>query len=95
MLSSVLLLKVELTGQLILNWLRGVQEVIPPDVMLPEGRLETLLEQALTQQLNTVDNNRAPVQMPVSLLTDYSFSRSHIPTLTTQVLPRIPSIIKP
>ena len=51
--------------------------------MLPEGRLECLLEQALTHQLAKMDV-RVPLQMPVSLLTDYSFSRGHIPTHTTQ-----------
>ena len=60
------------------------QEIVPPDIMLPEGRLEDLLEQALTQQLTSIDI-RMPIQMPVSLLTDYSFSRGHIPTCTTQV----------
>lgn len=60
----------------------GLQEVLPADIMLPEGRLESLLEQALTHQLAKMDV-RVP-QMPVSLLTDYSFSRGHIPTHTTQ-----------
>lgn len=66
----------------------SLQEFIPPEVMLPDGRLEVLLEQALVQQLNKLDIRR-PAQMPISLLTDYCFTRGHIPTRTTQACPAL------
>ena len=56
---------------------------MPPEIMMPEARLEELLEQALAQQLNNAEIE-GPAQLPVSLLTDRSHSRPHVPTQTVQ-----------
>lgn len=60
------------------------QEVLPPEIMMPEGRLEELLEQALTQQLSNAEF-QGPSRQPVSLLTDMAHHRLHVPTQTIQV----------
>jgi WD40 repeat protein len=53
--------------------------------MVPERRLEVLVEQALTAQLSAaMFHNRATAA--VSLLTDYRAGTEHIPTRTVQVL---------
>ena len=52
--------------------------------MLPEARLEELLEQALTQQLSSTDF-QDPAQLPVSLFTDLSQNKVHVPNRTVQV----------
>ena len=62
-----------------------VQELMPPEVMMPEGRLEELLEQALTQQLSRVEISSQP-RLPVSLLTDFAYTRTRVPKHTTQVI---------
>lgn len=52
--------------------------------MVPERRLEVLVEQALTAQLSAaMFHNRATAA--VSLLTDYRAGTEHIPTRTVQV----------
>ena len=51
---------------------------------MPEGRLEELLEQALTQQLSSTDF-QGPAQLPVSLFTDLSQNKVHVPNRTVQV----------
>ena len=57
---------------------------MPPEIMMPEARLEELLEQALSQQLSNIEL-QGPAQLPVSLLTDLSSNRRHVPTQTVQV----------
>ena len=57
---------------------------MPPEIMMPEGRLEELLEQALTQQLSSTDF-QGPAQLPVSLFTDLSENKVHVPNHTVQV----------
>ncbi|KAK9865403.1 hypothetical protein WJX84_007229 [Apatococcus fuscideae] len=65
--------------------LADLQEVVAPEVMLPERRLEVLLEQALQSQLASCPfHNAQPAA--VSLLHDYQCGREQIPTCTTQVL---------
>ncbi len=62
----------------------GVQDVVPPEVMLPERRLEILVEQALQSQLASCPfHNAQPAA--VSLLHDFQCGREQIPTCTTQV----------
>ena len=61
-----------------------VQDIVPPALMVPERRLEVLVEQALTAQLSAaMFHNRATAA--VSLLTDYHAGTEHIPTRTVQV----------
>jgi hypothetical protein len=60
------------------------QELMPAEVMMPEDRLEELLEQALTQQLSNVEICSQP-HMPVSLLTDFAYTKTRVPNHTTQV----------
>lgn len=51
---------------------------------MPEGRLEELLEQALTQQFSKVEiSNQA--HLPISLLTDFAYTKTRVPKHTTQV----------
>lgn len=58
---------------------------MPPETMIPEARLEELLEQALSQQLSSAEFT-GPTQLPVSLLADLCHSRVHVPTRTVQVI---------
>lgn len=57
---------------------------MPPEIMMPEARLEELLEQALTQQLSSTDF-QGSAQLPVSLFTDLSSNKIHVPNRTVQV----------
>lgn len=62
-----------------------VQTFIPPDVMLPEGRLITLIKQALSaQRMHTAcyDN----VESELSLFADFRATPECLPTKCTQVL---------
>lgn len=65
--------------------LRALQEVVPPHIMLPDCRLETLVEQAVASQLERSLYHNFPGVRP-SLLVDYTCGREQIPTVTTQVL---------
>lgn len=60
------------------------QEVVSPDMMIPEGRLQSLVEQALDRQLERClfHNVRKPM---VSLLCDYQCGREQIPSVVCQV----------
>ena len=60
------------------------QEVVSADMMIPEGRLQTLVEQALDRQLERClyHNVRKPM---VSLLSDYQCGREQIPSVVYQV----------
>jgi WD40 repeat protein len=62
-----------------------MQAVIPPNLMLPERRLEELVEQALVAQITNCRFHNDPGARP-SLLSDYSCGTEQIPTCTTQVL---------
>ncbi|KAK9820308.1 hypothetical protein WJX72_008774 [[Myrmecia] bisecta] len=63
----------------------ALQGIAPPDVMLPERRLEVLLEQALHSQMNrSLYHNTS--HAAVSLLSDYKCGREQLPSVTTQVL---------
>lgn len=65
--------------------LRRLQTVVPPELMLPERRLEDLVEQALQAQIQACRYHNSPGARP-SLLKDYSCGTEQIPTCTTQVL---------
>jgi len=60
------------------------QEVVSPDMMIPEARLQSLVEQALDRQLERClfHNVRKPM---VSLLCDYQCGREQIPSVVCQV----------
>lgn len=68
-----------------------LQSAVPPEVMLPERRLQVLVEQAIELQLMraTYHNTR---EVQVSLFQDYQCGREQIPTHTTfvslQTLPK-------
>lgn len=66
-----------------------VQAVIPADVMLPERRLEELVEQALLAQVAACRYHNTPGIRP-SLLRDYACGTEQIPTCTTQAGARHP-----
>ncbi len=59
--------------------------IVPPEEMLPDRRLENLLEQAIDAQLAQCPYYNTH-QATVSLLSDYKCGREQIPTATTQVL---------
>lgn len=67
------------------NLLNHLQEVVSPDMMIPEARLQSLVEQALDRQLERClfHNVRKPM---VSLLCDYQCGREQIPSVVCQVL---------
>ncbi|KAL3133283.1 hypothetical protein ABBQ38_007163 [Trebouxia sp. C0009 RCD-2024] len=82
--------------QKVMNWagpdkgsrqalLNSLQEVVSADMMIPEGRLQSLVEQALDRQLERClyHNVRKPM---VSLLSDYQCGREQIPSVVYQVL---------
>ncbi|UPR04175.1 WD40 repeat domain-containing protein [Chloropicon primus] len=65
--------------------LRKLQEVIPSSVMLPENRLESLLGQAVANQISQcMYYNKTDTTF--SLLSDYSCGPEQIPSVTCQVL---------
>lgn len=57
---------------------------MPPDVLLPDNRLEVLLEQALDSQLTKCLYHNTH-HLAISLLYDYECGREQIPTTTSQV----------
>lgn len=67
-----------------LKLLEELQKVLPPTVMVPERRLENLLEQALTVQReacyfhNSIDG--------LSLYTDHHCGKDQLPSCTVQVI---------
>lgn len=67
------------------NLLVALQASIPPDVMVPEGRLEELVEQAVDSQLARC-LFRNTQQVRVSLLRDYACGLEQVPSVTTQVV---------
>jgi hypothetical protein len=64
--------------------LRRLQAVVPPEVMLPERRLEELVEQALAAQLAACPFLNSLAARP-SLLSDYACGTEQVPSCTTQV----------
>lgn len=65
--------------------LQELQEFLPPSVMIPERRLEHLIEQALiVQRKSCIFHNS--VNQPLSLFSDHQCGRDQIPNQTLQVL---------
>lgn len=62
-----------------------LQTIVPPALMLPERRLETLIEQALAAQLSASRYHNSVSSM-CSLLSDYDVSAIQLPSRTSQVL---------
>lgn len=66
------------------TFLEKLQKLLPAEVMIPESRLEHLVEQALDVQRDAcVFHNTLDSEM--SLYTDHDCGRSHIPSQTSQV----------
>jgi hypothetical protein len=66
--------------------LEELQQLLPPSIMVPEKRLEHLVEQALeVQRESCVFHNSA--DHALSLYADHRCSRDQIPTETLQVIP--------
>lgn len=65
--------------------LQEIQQLLPPSIMIPEKRLERLVEQALNVQREACifHNSLDPA---LSLFTDHQCGRDQIPTTTLQVL---------
>ncbi|XP_058197219.1 WD repeat-containing protein 26 homolog [Rhododendron vialii] len=67
------------------RFLENLQKLLPAAVMIPERRLEHLVEQALDmQRLNCVFHNTLDSEL--SLLSDHQCGRNQIPSQTSQVL---------
>ncbi|XP_059625067.1 WD repeat-containing protein 26 homolog [Cornus florida] len=65
--------------------LEELQKLLPPTVMIPERRLEHLVEQALNLQVDTcIFHNSLNKEM--SLLADHQCGRDQIPSQTLQIL---------
>lgn len=67
-----------------LQLLDALQTHIPASVMIPQRRLETLLEQAKEQQRTQCRYHA--VDTPISLYSDHVCDRSVFPTVTTHIL---------
>lgn len=66
-----------------------LQRYLPPSIMLPPKRLQSLLCQAVemqNQQCTYHITSNQPTLESVSLLVDHSCSKEHFPSYTTQVL---------
>eukprot|EP00249_Psilotum_nudum_P020318 c27652_g1_i1 orf=473-2251(-) len=70
-----------------LQLLEELQELLPPSIMIPEKRLEQLVEQALNVQREACLFHNS-LDQALSLYTDHRCSRDQIPTQTVQVLDR-------
>jgi hypothetical protein len=66
--------------------LAELQTLLPPSLLVPEARLEELIEQALLSQLDKCPyhNSRGPLRM--SLFTEFSAGPEQLPTQLAQVL---------
>ncbi|CAK9176469.1 unnamed protein product [Ilex paraguariensis] len=65
--------------------LEELQKLLPPTVIIPEGRLIHLVEQALDLQRDACLFHNSVVE-EMSLLTDHQCGRDHIPSHTLQIL---------
>ncbi|PKU70743.1 WD repeat-containing protein 26 homolog [Dendrobium catenatum] len=68
-----------------LNLLNELQKVLPPALMIPEGRLEHLIEQALNVQREACYFHNS-LDSCLTLYTDHHCREDQIPSQTTQVL---------
>lgn len=57
----------------------SLQDIVPPDVMLPDDRLLGLLEQAIESQLSKCIYHNSSTALP-SLLSDYTAGEEQIPS---------------
>ncbi|CAI0449139.1 unnamed protein product [Linum tenue] len=64
--------------------LQELQELLPPTIMVPERRLEQLVEQALTLQRDACVFHNS-LDREISLYTDHQCGRDQIPSRTLQV----------
>lgn len=64
--------------------MRDLQGLLPPSLMIPERRLERLVEQTLAQQEASCLYHNYPHDT-LTLLSDHDCARDAIPTVTTQV----------
>lgn len=62
-----------------------LQKLLPPSVMIPERRLEHLVEQALVLQRDACVFHNS-VEKEMSLYVDHQCGRDHIPSRTLQIL---------
>ena len=65
--------------------LENLQGILSPSVMIPERRLEHLLEQCLKDQMNACTYHNS-LDQTISLLNDHQCHRDQLPTQTVQVL---------
>ncbi|KAK8951332.1 hypothetical protein KSP39_PZI003175 [Platanthera zijinensis] len=68
-----------------MNLLKELQKVLPPTLMIPEGRLEHLVEQALNVQREACYFHNA-LDTCLTLYTDHHCRKDQIPSQTTQIL---------
>ncbi|KAJ7547579.1 hypothetical protein O6H91_08G093000 [Diphasiastrum complanatum] len=68
-----------------MSLLLHLQSLLPPDIMIPEKRLEGLIEQALSVQRKACMFHNS-LDQALTLYTDHCCGRDQIPTQTIQVL---------
>ena len=68
--------------------LSELQQYIPPALLLPENRLQTLLQQAVLWQSSQCAERPSAFGGSRALLEDFAFSREEIPHITKHVLER-------
>lgn len=65
--------------------LRDLQELLSPEVLIPDNRLETLVEQALTSQIERCPYHNAS-NASLSLMSDYHAGPDSLPTVPVHTL---------
>ncbi|KAJ1505961.1 hypothetical protein HMI54_003937 [Coelomomyces lativittatus] len=66
------------------NVLKQIQQFIPPEIMLPERRLEALIDQALSHQIQKCTYHNTP-KHEMGLYKDHSCDASNFPSVSSHI----------
>lgn len=65
--------------------LEDLEELLPPPISIPDGRLEQLILTTVMAWVNACMYHNQSDMIPISLFEDHSCGKGHFPTTTTQV----------